>query len=270
MTGTIFMETLRRNWRAILYWGGGMALLGWLQVIILPDVDSLQQMAELMDSLPPVMVQMFGGGGVEFMATPEGYLSLRFFGIVPLFFSVYAVMAGLNVSINDEDQGIMDMLLSLPLPRWRLLIERFLAYSIILSGILLVSVVGLWVGTQMTPLFQSLQVSRLLENILNMLAVMLSVMAFTTLAATVLRRRGQAVALAAVFVIAGYFLDSLGQAASESILNTLRFISPFSYYDSAAVMTNGVAWGDVGLLTAVTVLLVAGAVWFFQRRDVGV
>ena len=40
MTGSVFAETLRRNWKAILWWGGGLALLAMTQVLILQDVDS--------------------------------------------------------------------------------------------------------------------------------------------------------------------------------------------------------------------------------------
>jgi ABC-2 type transport system permease protein len=268
MTGTIFMETLRRNWRAMLLWGVGIGLLGWLQIIILPDVDSLQQMAELMESLPPAMVQMFGGGDASFMATPEGYLSLRFFSFMPVVFSIYAVMAGLGVTSNEEDQGIMDMLLSLPVSRWRVLLERFLAYSLLLCGILALSIVGLWIGTQMSPMFQ-VSVSTLLGATFSILPVLLVVLAFTIISATVLRRRGQAIALAFIFVIGGYFLDTLGQAATGSILYDLRAISVYRYYDGTQAITGGVVWSDIGLLLVVTVVLISGAVWFFQRRDIG-
>jgi ABC-2 type transport system permease protein len=268
MTGTIFMETLRRNWRTALFWGIGMGWVGWLQIIILPDVDSLQQMAELMESLPPAMTQMFGGGDAAFMATPEGYLSLRFFSIVPLLLSFYAVTAGLNVTANEEDQGIMDMLLSLPLPRWRVVLERFLAFSLLTCGILLLSVLGLWVGTQMSTLFQ-VSFSTLLTATFGILPLLLAVLAFTMLVATLLRRRGQAMALAFAFVIGGYFLDTLGAAATGTILYDLRALSVFSYYDGAQAVTGAMDWNTLSLLLVVTLVFVAGGIWFFQRRDIG-
>jgi len=271
MTGTIFIETLRRNWRMALFWGGGLAFIAWLQIIILPNVDSLQQIAELMESLPPIFLQMFGGSNdPAFLSTPEGYLNLRYASFIPLLLAVYAVMAGMSVTANEEDQGILDVVLSLPVPRWRVVIERFLAYSLILCGILLLSFFGLLLGTAMTPLF-AIPASKLFLATFNALPVLLAIMAFTALAGTILRRRGQALAVSAAFVIGAYVLDTLGKAAPESILNQLSKVSIFNYYDSTGIFQTGdPVWGNIALLLVVALVLWAGAVWFFQHRDVGV
>jgi putative exporter of polyketide antibiotics len=73
-----------------------------------------------------------------------------------------------------------------------------------------------------------------------------------------------------VFVVGSYFVDFLGGAASGSLADALRALSFFSYYDATTVMQTGLNWGSVALLLGVTAALVAGALWFFQRRDVGV
>jgi ABC-2 type transport system permease protein len=271
MSGTIFMDTLRRNWRGMLFWGLGIAFVAWLEIIILPDVDSLQQMAELMETLPPIFLQMFGGSNdPSFLSTPEGYLNFRFFGILPLFLSVYVVAAGLGITASEEDQGILDMVLSLPVPRWRLVIERFLAYSLLLCGILFLSFIGLWIGIAMTPIF-AIPVPMLLVATFNVLPLLLTILAFTLLMATLLRRRGQALAAASAFVVGAYILDTLGKAATENVVNQLSRLSVFSYYDTTSILQGGdPAWGNLGLLVVVTLLLWAGAVWLFQRRDIGV
>lgn len=268
MNGSIFMEALRRNWRGAFFWGIGVGLIAWLQIIILPDVDSLQRMAELMESLPPSMMQMFGGGDASFMATPEGYLSVRFFSLMPVVISIYAVMAGLNVTANEEDLGIMDMLVSLPLPRWRVIVERLLAFSLLTCLILLLTSLGLWTGVAMSPIFQ-IPAAILFTSTFAMLPLLLAVQAFTVLVATILRRRSGAMALAFVFVIGGYFLNALGGAATGTILYDLSALSVFRYYDGSQVFMNGLVWGDMVLMSAVALLFAAGGVWFFQRRDIG-
>lgn len=52
MNGVIFGEMLRRHWRAALYWGVGLGLLILIQIVALPSNETLQQMGELLDSLP--------------------------------------------------------------------------------------------------------------------------------------------------------------------------------------------------------------------------
>ena len=115
MTGAVFKETLSRGWRGMLWWGLGLGSLAFISIIIIPDVNALEQMATLMESLPPFLVQALGGGDISFMATPEGYLAVQYFSIALLFFAVYAVVSGLNVTSNDEERGILDVFMSLPL-----------------------------------------------------------------------------------------------------------------------------------------------------------
>jgi ABC-2 type transport system permease protein len=269
MSGAVFFETLRRSWRGMFMWGVGLGLMAWIQVIIVPDVESLKKMAELMETLPKWMMDAFGGADIEYMATPEGYLTLQWFSWFVLILSIYAVMAGLNVTANEEDRGIMDVLLSLPLPRWRIIVEKFTAYSLLIVGIVALTWLGLWLGGLMTP-SMAIDTGKLLVSSFNALPSTLVILAFTIFSAVLLRRRGTAIAIASIFVIASYFVDVLGRAVTNEAVNAVRAFSFFTYYDSVAVMKNGLVWNNVIILSFVTILLIGSGVWLFQRRDVGV
>jgi hypothetical protein len=95
-------------------------------------------------------------------------------------------------------------------------------------------------------------------------------MGTTVLLGTIIRRKNVATAVAAVLVIASYFVDAIGMAASETIVNDLRIFSFYKYYGFSTVGQHGLDWGNVALLLAAAALTVAGAVYFFKRRDVGV
>jgi ABC-2 type transport system permease protein len=269
MTGAIFRHTLERNWRAMLLWGIGIGLIGYIQAALLLNVDALQQMADLMETLPPVLIQALGGEDVAALATPEGYLSFRYFGFILVIFTVYALLAGLDVTAAEEDKGIMDVLLSLPLPRWRLVIEKFLAYMLLICGIVILSFIGLWLGVESVPAL-GVDSMKLLQGSANILPATLLMLAATTLIAALARRRGTAGAAATIFLVGSFFLDFLGNAVSETFINTLSRLSFFTYYGGGDVMQHGLAWGNVALLLATTVILIAGAVWAFERRDIGI
>jgi ABC-2 type transport system permease protein len=269
MSGAIFFETLRHNWKAILWWGGGLALLAMSQALILQDVDAIEQMGQLMETLPPVLLSMFGGADIEYISTPEGYLSFRLFSFLPLVLAIYAVSAGLNVTANDEEQGILDMVISLPLPRWRIIVEKFLAYSLLMIAILAVMFVGLWLAITTSPDL-GIRMDRMVQGVLNILPTGLLMLAFTIVAGSVMRRRNQAATLATIFVVGSYIVDSFGSAAKGSVLDQLGVLSFYRYYNSTEVIRNGLVWGNIALLIAVTAILVATGVMAFQRRDVGV
>jgi ABC-type transport system involved in multi-copper enzyme maturation permease subunit len=268
MPGVVFFNTLRRSRRGTLLWGIGVTLLIASQIAILPDVDALKQFAELVESMPFV-VQMIGAGeDVAFLASPEGFLAGKFFSIALLLFAVYALVAGLNVTANEEDRGIMDMLLSLPIKRWRLVVERLAAYAVTVLAIILIALVGIVVTLAVVPNVQ-IDALKVLAATVNILPGAVLVLAFTALAGTVFRTRGQAVAASTVFVILSYFIDFIGGTASGTLFETLRVFSFFRYYDSASVLKNGLQWGNIVLVLAVSVVCSWGAVWFFERRDTG-
>lgn len=269
MSGVIFWSTLRRSWRTGLYWAIGIALLGVYVIVAIPNVDMLNQYADLVGSMPPVLMQMFGVNDVSTMATPTGFLGFAFFGYSLLVLAAYAVIAGLNVTANEEDRGILDVTLSLPIPRWRLVAERLLAYALIVVLMLTFTYAAMWIVMQGSNGLE-IDPTRLLEGVANMLPSTLLVLAFTGLAGTAFRTRGLAAAVATAFVIVSYFVDFLGNVASDTAAGAVRVLSFFSYYDGGDVMNTGLVWGNVILLLVVTAICTVGALWFFERRDISV
>jgi len=265
MNGVTFIETLRRHWRGMLYWGIGVGLMGILQVIVVPDADTLRQYAEIYESMP-ALIEILGGSDAAYNATPEGYLALQYFSFIVVIFAVYAVIAGLNVTANDEDAGITNMLLSLPLPRWKLLAEKTLAYAVLISGAIMIAGLGLCLGVVITPAVK-VDLWKLIVSSFNIIPSTLLVLVFTVFAGTITRRKSLATGLAAVFVVASYFINALGQTASTTFANSVRTLSFFKYYDGTAVMQYGLVWGNILLLLTITLVLVVAAMWCLQRRD---
>jgi beta-exotoxin I transport system permease protein len=267
MSGTVFMETLRRNWRTMLYWGIGLAIYGFFITSFIQDADMLKQYGDLVKSMPPALMAMFGAD-VSTLATPEGFLGFEFFSYSLLVTAIYAVTAGLNITANEEDAGIMDVVLSLPLVRWRIIVEKFLAYALMAVVITLIMTGGLTLGNQVSAV--KIDSTKLIQGGLNMVPGTLVMLAFTTFIAVLVRSKGTATGIAAVFVIGSYFLNSLGEAASGTIMNQLRGISFFHYFDYSGVMTNGLNWGNIAVLLVAAVVLFGGSIWLFERRDVGI
>ncbi|MBA3872069.1 MAG: ABC transporter permease subunit [Anaerolineae bacterium] len=266
MPRSIFNETLRRGWRSMIFWGIGIGLLGFVITTIIPNVGILKQFENLMNTMP-ALIKALGMDEAAQVATPEGFISAGYFGRVLLFVAIYSVLAGLNITANEEDQGILDVLLALPLPRWRLVVEKFAAYSLMLVGVVMLGFVGLTIGSMSAAL--QVDALKLLVGSINVLPSAVLVLAFTLFAGTFFKARNTAAAVTAVFIITSYMLDLIGSLASDSPLARLRSISFFSYYDNAHVMQTGLNLTYVMLLLGVTVILVVAGVWFFQRRDIG-
>lgn len=267
MPWSIFNETLRRSWRSMLFWGVGVGLFGFVLTVIIPNIAALKQFQTLMTTMP-ALVRALGMEDAAEIATPEGFISAGYFGRILLILAVYAVSAGLSVTVNEEDQGIMDMLLSLPVPRWRIILEKFAAYVLMLVVIVIMGFVGLYLSS-LTAAIQ-VDTGKLIISSINILPSALLMLAFTTFAGTLFRRKSQATATAAVFIIGSYMIEFLGSLASESPIAGLRPISFFAYYDNAHVMQRGLNAGNVLLLLGLSLVLVIASVVCFQRRDIGI
>lgn len=268
MVGTVFAETLRRGWKTAVYWGLGIGSLAWLTIIIVQDTTLITQTAEIMENMPPFLLQMLGGtSDMQFLATPDGYLALQFFGFILLVFAFYAAVVGLNVTANDEDAGIMDVFLSLPIVRWQLVLAKVLAFILLSALVVGVTLACMLIGFAMVP--DVFNVQRMALATLNILPSMLVVLSFTAMAAAIFRRKSGAIALAAAFIIGSYMLDFLGNAAPDTVLASLRGLSFFAYYDSTDVIQNGLSAVNVGVLVLASAVFSAIAMWRYQQRDIG-
>ena len=266
MPWSVFNETLRRSWRGMMYWGFGLGLLGVVMMIIIPNIGFLKQFENLLKTMPAI-VKALGMDDAAQMATPEGFISAGYFGRVLLILAVYAVLAGLNVTANEEDQGIMDVLLSLPLPRWRVIVEKFTAYTLMSIVIVLMGFTGLYLGGVASAVH--VDTGKLIVSSINVLPSLWLMLALMMFAGVFFRSKTQATAVSAFVIIGSYVVDFVGSAASESPIARLRAISFFAYYDNAHIMQTGLNAGSAMLLLSLTLILVAASVWCFQRRDIG-
>ena len=275
MTGAVFTEMLRRKWRNMFYWGLGLGIYALYPFLILPsDPIELEEFlggyADVLDNFDPAMIRAIGVVDVESFGTAAGFIGYGFFGFMLLVLAVYAVLAGLNVTANEEDDGVSDVLLSLPIPRWRIVIEKALAYALMVTGVSVMAFLGLQVGNILAPLPLEVSKSRLFEGTLNFIPSTLFLFAFTVFVSTLVRRKSTAAGISGVFVIASYMLDSVGRAADSDLANNLRQLSVFSHYNGTTVLNTGLVWSDVLGLLAVSALFVIGAVFLFNRRDIAV
>jgi ABC-2 type transport system permease protein len=266
MNGAIFIETFKRSWRQMLYWSLGMAGLGAYIAAVLPSAGKLKM--EMIEDMPPIMLQAFGLSDTAMLATPEGLIAFGFLTYGLLILLVFAVLAGLNVTANEEDDGILDLVLSLPIARWKIVAEKLAAYALMLTVILIASYVGLLIGVATTGL--EIELTNILLGGGNMLFGLLSVMTFTAFVAVFVRRKATATSIVVSTLILMYFINFIGNTVGDSLAGSIRNLSFFRYADAQYVVVEGFNIAYWGLLGGVAVLFLVAALWTFERRDVGV
>lgn len=267
MSLVLLRATLRQNWRPTLYWSAGLALLGLYVIAVIPDEEALNSYVNLVASMPKPLLDAMGAGDTLLLRTPEGFIQYGFATWAQLMLAVYGLLAGLNLCANEEEAGILDVLLSLPLSRRRLLLERFIAFALLTLLIALLSALGLVLGSGGTEF--SLAPGALFATAFNLVPGTLLVMAFTALVAAALRRHMMATGIAVLFVIGSYFLDFLASAVSEGPVNQLGRLSFYRWSSEGIAPGSFLPLENLALLSGATLLLLLIALWFFDRRDIG-
>ena len=263
MLSNVFLKTLR-DWRLSLpLWGIGMALLALWVIVLYPTIG--ESYADIMEDLPPALA-IFVGETAD-MASPEGYLSAEMFSfMVPLLFLVLTVGFGGSAIAREEEQGTLDLLLSNPIPRWRVVLEKFAAMVVIIMLLALI----LWLGLVIGAAIASVEISflRMAEATFSGALLGLSFGALTLALVCATGKRIWAISIPAALGIGSFLLN--GFAPLVEALEPYRKLSPFYYYSGAEPLANGLNPVHVAVLLGLTLLLLAVALIAFERRDLAV
>ena len=268
MIGSVFLETFKQTWKQMVYWGVGLAAMALMVVLMVPLFD-MQDIKNLLETFPPIILAMVGiGKELEIFATSEGFVALGFFGKSALIFAVYPVVMGMRITANEEDAGTMDLLLSLPVARARLLIEKFLAYSVSIVGVVVLIYLGMQLGVSIAGI--DLDVVRLAEVTFYLIPLMVFMMAVTMLIAVVVRRRSVALGIVTAFVIASYMLQAVGAMAEGTVAEPIGFISFLTYYNTGDILTQGFIWNHIAGFVILSAALLLASLYQYERRDIAI
>jgi len=236
---------------ALLFWSAGTAVLAVFMVSFArPTVEMIRSSQGLRSFLALL------GPGDPYQAV----IGLFWFGIVQLLLAIYAVTQVAHWSAEDG-QGRLEMVLSAPIPRWRVVLERGLALTLSCCLIIAAGSVttGVAAGAQGIPL----EGRSLLRASFPLLPLGLC---FGALGAAVIGRLPRAaVPLLSAIAVSSYFLQQVAPLFRwpEWVAN----LSVFQLYGNPLV--SGVYWRGLWALLAVTMAGFAVALVTMQRREVG-
>ena len=252
MLRNVALKTLFDARRSLVAWVVSLALLVAMYVAIWPSMRGQPSMSDFLDQMPEAMRSLFATTGAD-MSTPVGYLQVELLSFMgPLVLMLYTVTAGSAAVAGEEDRRTMDLLLSAPISRSRVVVEKLLAMC---AGVVLLAAVG--VGLPWGKVTAAMLHMALLALVFGALALAVG---GVTGHATLSR------AVPAVVAVVAYVVNGL--APIVSWLEPFQKLSPFYQYVGHDPLRHGVAWTSVGVAVATVVVLGVIAVLGFRRRDV--
>lgn len=267
MLRDVFLKSLRDVRRAFLWWSIGLVGYVALIVAVWPTVRDNPALATLHETLPEELRAFISFGGEFDYSTPTGYLGGELFSLmVPLLLLVAAIGAGARALAGEEEAGTLELLLSCPVSRERLVLEKLAALVVEVACLGAVLLLSLWAGARAVGMEISLGHLAAATASAVLLALLYGTLALLLGAAT--GRRGLTTAVVAAAAVAAYLVSSL--APLVAALEDVRVVSPFYHYAASDPLRHGLAPGHSLLLLAATALAAVLAPLALERRDVGV
>jgi ABC-2 type transport system permease protein len=225
--------------------------------------DEATQLNDVLNKLPATARALFSDTG-NFL-TPEGFLSARlYYLMLPLLLSVLAISLGASMIAREEESGTIELLISRPISRAKLLFAKALSSLIIL---LVVSGVALGVTIVICHLVKlSIPTYRLVLATMasTVLALLFGALAFAI--TTIGRARSAAVGISVLVALGGYIVASL-----EGTVKWLHWPStflPYHYYHPSQTLHGYFSWYDFCGLLAVSAIIILIAQKSFAERDI--
>lgn len=267
MAWSVFRDTMRYTLRMTLIWGIGFMAMMAMVLQLSPALNGLS-LVELMESLPPWMMAMAGVSDPQIMGTVEGLIVMGVFGKLALLFAAYPVVMGLRVTAAEETEGTMDVMLSLPLPRWRVIFEKFIAYSLNVLLLMAMTVAGLYVGQLGVSI--DIDVNKLVLVTATVIPVMIFLLALTTFTGAVFSRRQLVMTIITVYIVFSFAIQTVGPMVNAPWMDAIESISIFTYYDVETTLVSGITQWHVSLMLGLSLVLIATSFVSFERRDIAV
>ncbi|MFJ2033481.1 ABC transporter permease subunit [Streptosporangium sp. NPDC087985] len=258
---------LRDYRRTLIGWTIGITAFCGLYLSFYPSIakDPGVYGSAMMAKFPGAMRDLMGG--LEDLTSGVGYLhSLVYQMFGPMLFAVCAAILGNRAIAQPEESGTLELTVTLPIDRRRLVVERFAALALGLLSVAVATFLVVWSLSAAAGV--NVAFDRILAGHTGLFLVGLffGTLAFTVGAAT--GRKNLAMAVVGVFAVGGYVIETMGR--NVDAISWLRWISPFHYYLDGRPLYQGFPTGDYLVLAGATVVLLLAAILAFDRRDVGV
>ena len=268
MLSSIFAKTVWERRRSIVWWVLGMVALAGVTVAFYPSIrNDTQSFEERFAAFPPELLSVFGIEDAASLLTATGLVNSRLYaGIGPVILAVLGIGIGTGAVAGEEDRGTLDLLLSQPVTRTQIIIEKFAA-SVVLIGLVVVALfVALLVLDPVVDLGFSLAGLFGANVSLGLFALLFCALALAV--GSVTGNRGVTVGISAAAVATLFFI--IGLAPLVDSIAWMQKLTPFYWLQDPNPLANGLALWSTLTFAVLIALLLAVAIWGLNRRDVGV
>ena len=265
MLDNVFIKSLRDLRRSYSWWVLGVVLYVGFMMAFYPSFRDNAAFENIIEAYPENLAAIFGISDLENITSPEGFLNTYMFGFVSsvIVFMIFAVVVGSGAVAGEEGKGTLEVLMSEPVTRRRVVLEKFAVMVVATGALGVVLLAVILVGTVVVDM--DVSALRVAEMTLSLVLLALAFGSIAFAAGCLTGSRGTAAAVAAALAVGFYMLTVAGELAD--FMDPAKWVTPFYYFNGADPIYNGLDPFHVLVLLGTVVVFGAAAVFVFERRD---
>lgn len=216
---------------------------------------------QLFEGFPDIFLDMFG---IIELGTIEGFLAAELYQFIwTLLLGLYFGYAAAGVIASEFERNALDISLSLPVTRTRLLLEEFIALFV--TVVVLNILVAVAIVAALVVLNEWITLADLALVHVMSIPYFTACIGIGLILSVTFSRADIAQRLAIGIVFALWAIDSVSRTVD---MEWLGWLSPSRYYQPSEILVlSSVDWVDGFVLVVMTAILLLGAVFIFKRRD---
>ncbi len=259
----LLIHEIRSRWKAILGWGFGLILYGAVYILIFPP-GLFEQLKFLKD------LSIYKLVGIQ-LGSFEGYMASIILVYIPVLLGIYCIIASTSTLAGEEDNGILELIVTMPLSRWQILTAKAIALSVAVLFIMIITSIGNALILAVIKINTPINVTPfgLFTALMSSVPLALGFIMIGLFLGAILPNRRLSATAMTIFFIASFFGENI--AGIVKSLEPIKYLSLFNYYDTTAtIFTDGTQLSDIAILLGVAAVFYVLALMCFKRRNITV
>ena len=258
----LLIYEIRSRWRAILGWSFGLILFGAVYISIFPGL--FEQMTEFKD------LSIYKIVGMQ-LGSIEGYMASVVLVYFSILLGIYCIIASTSTLAGEEDNGTLELIVTMPLSRWQILTAKAIALSVVALFIMIIASIGNAFILALVKINNPINVTPfgLFTALMSSLPLALAFIMIGLFLGALLPNRRLSVTVMTIFFIASFFGENI--AGMVKSLEPIRYFSLFNYYNTTeTIFTDGAQLSDILILIGIAAIFFILALICFSSRNITV
>lgn len=262
MLSSVFLKTLHSLRWQIIGWSLGIVFIVFVTVAL---YDSFTQTGfeDVINTLPEQMRGLLGSA--DNYKSVGGYLAQQIFGLkVVMFLVVMSVILFISVSANEEDDGRLQTLLTLPLTRTKIYFQKSLAIFVAIALVILLHIAALYAG--LAVIDKEADTLRVWQSTVSLWLATATIGMVGFSIAMLTGKKLLSIGIAGGYALFCIIMSSLAPAVDS--LKDIDKLSLLHYYNNPQIMQHGLDINHVVTLVIILVLLMLAGWLGFTKRSI--